>query len=75
MPTVYLVDGSTVDALRQSLNFSLQNIADRLDKLEGVRGKPSMFSDLDMNDKKITNAGLDDDSAGRIIGGRVFDNG
>ena len=44
MPIVYLVDGATVDALRQSLNFSLQNIADRLDKLEGIRGKASLLT-------------------------------
>lgn len=75
MPTVYIIEGMTVDALRQSLNFSLQNIADRLDKLEGIRGSASMEGNLDMNDKKIVNAGLDDDSAGSIIGGRVFDNG
>lgn len=69
----YLVIGSTTDEIRNSLNFVLQRIGDRLDKLEGIRGGASIESDLDMNDKKVVNAGLEDDALSRIIGTRVFD--
>ena len=69
----YLITGATADEIRNSLNFALQRIGDRLDKLEGIRGGASIESDLDMNDKKVVNAGLEDDAVSRIIGSRVFD--
>ena len=40
----YQAIGSTVDELRNSLNFALQRIGDRLDKLEGIRGKPDLLA-------------------------------
>ena len=69
----YQATGNSVQELRNSLNFALQRIGDRLDKLEGIRGGPSVKSDLDMNDKKIVNAGLEDDNSGSIIASRIFD--
>ena len=35
------------------LNFKLQRIADRLDAIEGLRGLPNMYGNLDMNLNKI----------------------
>ena len=40
----YLIVGSTTDEIRNSLNFALQRIGDRLDKLEGIRGKPDLLA-------------------------------
>lgn len=43
----YLITGSTIEEIRNSLNFSLGYIADRLDKLDGIRGKPPIWSTSD----------------------------
>ena len=40
----YQAAGNSVQELRNSLNFALQRIGDRLDKLEGIRGKPSLLT-------------------------------
>lgn len=42
---VYRVNGATLDEVVQSLNFALQSIADRLDKLEAIRGTPTLTTD------------------------------
>ena len=36
---LYQIDGNTLGEVVTQLNFLLQQIADRLDKLEGIRGK------------------------------------
>ena len=41
----YTVSGDDVDSLRNGLNFILQRIGDRLDKLEGIRGKTSFLAE------------------------------
>jgi len=41
----YIVSGNTLEEIKQSLNFHLQDIADRLDKLEAIRGIPTLVSD------------------------------
>jgi len=35
----YIIAGNTPEDLHRELNFILQRISDRLDKLEGIRGK------------------------------------
>ena len=40
----YQATGNSAQELRNSLNFALQRIGDRLDKLEGIRGKPSLLT-------------------------------
>ena len=55
---VYVVSGSTLEEIRQSFNFHLQDIADRMDKIEGIRGGSSIKSDLDMNDQTINNVNI-----------------
>ena len=40
----YQAVGNSVTELRNSLNFALQRIGDRLDKLEGIRGKPDLLA-------------------------------
>lgn len=49
----YQVTGRTVEELQRNLNFLFQRIADRMDKMEGIRGAPSIESDLDMNSNRI----------------------
>jgi len=44
--------------VKSDLNFALTRIADRLDKIEGVRGGSSIESDLDMNDNTINNVDI-----------------
>lgn len=53
----YTVTGNTVEELRRSLNFLLQRMADRIDKIEGIRGTSSIESDLDMNSNRVTDVG------------------
>lgn len=62
----YQVRGNTVGELIDSVNFLLQRIADRMDKIEGIRGTASIESTLDMNANIITDVGsgtVDDDAA------------
>lgn len=61
----YRVTGRTVEELQRELNFLLQRMADRMDKIEGIRGTPSMEAALDMNSNKITELapGTDDTDA------------
>lgn len=50
----YQITGATVEDLKRSLNFMLQRMADRMDKIEGIRGTASIESDLDMNLNRVT---------------------
>lgn len=34
----YTITGNSIEELKTTLNFILQRLADRLDKLEGIRG-------------------------------------
>ena len=42
----YLLSARTVPELVRELNFTFQRIADRLDKIEGIRGSASIENDL-----------------------------
>jgi len=61
----YQITGRTVEELVRNLNFLLQRLADRMDKLEGIRGTSSIESDLDMNSNRIKElaAAVHDDEA------------
>jgi hypothetical protein len=62
----YQVTGNTVPEILMSLNFLLQRFADRIDRLEGIRGTASIESNLEMNDNQITEVGggaVEDDAA------------
>lgn len=63
----YQVTGRTVDEITRNLNFILQRFADRMDKIEGIRGTASIESDLDMNLNRIREvaAGDEDTDAAR----------
>jgi hypothetical protein len=50
----YIVTGSTPDEMKRSMNFLLQRLADRMDRIEGIRGTASIESTLDMNANRIT---------------------
>jgi hypothetical protein len=64
----YQITGSTVEELKRSLNFMLQRFADRMDKIEGIRGTASIESDLEMNANRVREigSGSADDDAARI---------
>ena len=49
----YQLTGRTVDELVRNLNFLLQRLSDRIDKIEGIRGSASIESDLDMNSNRV----------------------
>jgi hypothetical protein len=64
----YQVTGRTVEDLTRGLNFILQRFADRMDKMEGIRGTASIESDLEMNDNAVkeVGAGASDTDAARL---------
>ena len=47
------------EELVQSVNQVLYSIADRLDKIEGIRGEANIESDLDMNDQTVKNVNIE----------------
>lgn len=49
----YRVSGRTPEELQREINFMLARMADRMDKIEGIRGTASIESDLEMNSHKI----------------------
>jgi len=61
---LYQVTGQDVQALLISLNFAMARIADRLDKIEGVRGTSTIASDLDLQNNNIINVGNFDQNLG-----------
>ncbi len=54
----YHVTGSTPAEIVRSLNFLLARLADRMDKIEGIRGQPSIEANLTMNNSVIENVGV-----------------
>lgn len=50
----YIVRGTTPQDIVASINFLFQRLADRMDRIEGIRGTASIESDLDMNSNQIT---------------------
>lgn len=50
----YQIQGNSVPELVLGLNLLLQRLADRMDKIEGIRGTASIESDLNMNMNQIT---------------------
>lgn len=53
----YTVTGNSVPELINSLNFLFQRLQDRMDKIEGIRGQPSIEADLTMNNSVIADVG------------------
>lgn len=60
---VYIVSGSSIDEVKIDLNRHLQAMADRLDKLEGIRGIPTLTSD----GLTVTGTHVHQDSDGETI--------
>jgi hypothetical protein len=54
----YRITGRTVEELQRELNFLLQRMADRMDKIEGIRGTASIESNLDMNQNRVTHVAV-----------------
>jgi hypothetical protein len=50
----YQVQANNLQELVLGLNLLFQRMADRMDKIEGIRGTPEIFSNLDMNGFQIT---------------------
>jgi carbonic anhydrase/acetyltransferase-like protein (isoleucine patch superfamily) len=63
----YLLTARTVDELARNLNFLLQRFADRIDRIEGIRGTASIESDLDMNSNRLTEVGAASDESDALI--------
>lgn len=65
---VYRVTGRTSDEITRELNFLFARLADRMDRIEGIRGTASIASDLEMNANKVTNiaASTDEEDAARV---------
>jgi hypothetical protein len=61
----YNVTGETVADLKRAMNFLMQRLADRMDRIEGIRGDASIEGPLDMNSNRIVDlaAAVDDTDA------------
>lgn len=61
---VYALHNTDLTALIRDLNFHFQDITNRLDAIEGRRGQPAIYNDLNMNNNYINSvagpAGEDD---------------
>lgn len=66
----YRVTGTSADQVAREVNFLFQRIADRMDKIEGIRGTSSIESDLEMNSNRIREVGegIEADDAARVDG-------
>lgn len=49
--------GTTVEALRREVQFTLQQQANRLDELAGKRGTPAFYADVNAQGHRVTNIG------------------
>ena len=71
----YTVQGATVPELVRTLNFILARLADRIDKMEGVRGTSTIESNLDMQSNRITDVAAGTDNADASIVSQLVDSG
>jgi len=55
--TYIIPHGEEVGGLINSINFNLSLISNRLDKIEGLRGTPEFYSDINMRSNRIVNLG------------------
>lgn len=64
----YRVSGRTADEITRELNFIFARLADRMDKIEGIRGTASIASNLEMNSNRVTDIGegAESDDAARV---------
>lgn len=57
------ITGRDLNDLQQSTQFWMQQVFNHLDRMAGLRGTPTLYSDLDANGKKLTNvASAENDS-------------
>ncbi len=54
----YQVTTTDPQGMQLRMNSIFQSVADRLDKIEGIRGEASIESDLDMNDNTVKNVNI-----------------
>lgn len=52
------ITGETVDELRQSIQFWMQQAFNHLDQFSGLRGTPKFYANVDANSKRITGLGI-----------------
>jgi hypothetical protein len=67
----YQIAANTLEELLSSLNFHMQSIADRLDKIEGIRGTSNIESTLDMNSNNIDNIDSVTATSGTLTSGTI----
>ena len=60
----YRISGNTLEELKLNINFFLQSIANRLDKIEGIRGTSTVESNLDLSGNNLVNVGNFDQNLG-----------
>jgi len=51
------VSGNSLEEIKRNLNFALQRIADRMDKIEGARGTSTIISNLSLEGNSLINVG------------------
>lgn len=75
----YGITANDIPSLVRELNFAFARIADRMDKIEGVRGTSTIESNLDLQSNKIVDVSEGTDNTdgatkGQLIGtGPTFD--
>ena len=62
------ITGETVDELRQSIAFWMQQAFNHLDQFNGLRGTPKFYADVDVNSKRVIGLGvpIDNTDAERV---------
>lgn len=52
------IKGETVDELRQSIQFWIQQAFNHLDQFSGLRGTPKFYADVNANSKRVIGLGI-----------------
>lgn len=71
----YQITGNSIPEIVTNLNFLLQRFADRMDKIEGLRGTAEINSDLDMNQNRVIDLNSSLSSTDGVNQGELSDQG
>lgn len=71
----YTVSGNSIPELQRQINFILARLADRMDKIEGVRGTATIASNLDMSANKVVDVAQGTSGSDALRVDQLYDQG